>query len=62
MSEPCPICNQPPTAESYEFRPFCSKRCKLLDLSKWLSEDYRVAGEPFGDGAGQIADGEDEDV
>jgi endogenous inhibitor of DNA gyrase (YacG/DUF329 family) len=24
------------------FRPFCSERCKLLDLGRWLSEDYRV--------------------
>ena len=24
------------------FRPFCSKRCKDLDLGRWLNEDYRV--------------------
>ena len=24
-------------------RPFCSERCKLIDLGKWASEDYRVA-------------------
>ncbi len=74
MAEPCPICNNVPTQESYgaegshstafvnEFRPFCSKRCKLLDLSRWLSEDYRVAGEPAGDGAGQFGYSEDEDL
>jgi endogenous inhibitor of DNA gyrase (YacG/DUF329 family) len=34
----CPICNGEPNSESYPFRPFCSKRCKLLDLARWLSE------------------------
>jgi endogenous inhibitor of DNA gyrase (YacG/DUF329 family) len=28
------------------WRPFCSERCKLADLGRWLSEDYRVAAEP----------------
>jgi uncharacterized protein len=28
------------------WRPFCSERCKLLDLSRWIEEDYRVSGEP----------------
>jgi endogenous inhibitor of DNA gyrase (YacG/DUF329 family) len=28
------------------FRPFCSERCRLLDLSAWTSERYRIAGEP----------------
>jgi hypothetical protein len=31
--------------------PFCSERCKLLDLGKWLSEDYRIPGPRAGDGA-----------
>lgn len=25
------------------FRPFCSERCKLIDLGKWANEEYRVA-------------------
>jgi hypothetical protein len=25
-----------------EWRPFCSKRCKLADLGRWLGEEYRV--------------------
>lgn len=28
-----------------EFRPFCSERCKLIDLGDWASEKHRVAGE-----------------
>jgi hypothetical protein len=27
------------------FRPFCSERCRLIDLGQWLEEDYRVAGD-----------------
>ena len=26
--------------------PFCSLRCQLADLGKWLDEDYRVPGDP----------------
>jgi endogenous inhibitor of DNA gyrase (YacG/DUF329 family) len=28
------------------FRPFCSQKCKLIDLGRWLNEEYRVADEP----------------
>jgi endogenous inhibitor of DNA gyrase (YacG/DUF329 family) len=27
------------------WRPFCSERCKLIDLGQWASEKYRIAGE-----------------
>jgi uncharacterized protein len=27
------------------WRPFCSERCKMADLGRWLREDYRVPGE-----------------
>jgi endogenous inhibitor of DNA gyrase (YacG/DUF329 family) len=26
------------------WRPFCSERCRMADLGRWLREDYRVAG------------------
>ena len=43
MSKPCPICGKPadPT-----HKPFCSSRCKLLDLGAWLGGRYVVPGEP----------------
>ncbi|WP_018610747.1 DNA gyrase inhibitor YacG [Uliginosibacterium gangwonense] len=33
------------------YRPFCSERCKLIDIGAWASETYRVAGqeEPLSD-------------
>ncbi len=36
------------------WRPFCSERCKLIDLGEWASERYRVAGsEPSDEAAEQ---------
>jgi len=29
--------------------PFCSERCRLIDLSRWLNEDYRIPGPPEAD-------------
>jgi endogenous inhibitor of DNA gyrase (YacG/DUF329 family) len=39
----CPICGKSVswTAES-RYRPFCSERCKLIDLGQWAGDDYRV--------------------
>lgn len=37
--KPCPICGRPAVPES---RPFCSKRCADVDLSRWLGGVYRV--------------------
>ena len=56
----CPICEAPLSADSHAFRPFCSRRCKLLDLSRWLGEEYRVAGTPVGDGGIFAADFDDD--
>jgi endogenous inhibitor of DNA gyrase (YacG/DUF329 family) len=43
----CPICGKEmPPGEEYPTRPFCSERCKLIDLGKWLGEQYRVPVAP----------------
>lgn len=40
---PCPACGQPARyAPDNPWRPFCSARCKQLDLGAWASEAYRV--------------------
>ena len=39
----CPICKKPTLAKGNPFRPFCSERCKLIDLDNWLSERYRIS-------------------
>ncbi len=38
----CPQCGRLTTWEGNPYRPFCSERCKLIDLGRWLSEDYRI--------------------
>ena len=35
----CPVCGKPTAAP---FAPFCSARCKQVDLGRWLSGTYRV--------------------
>jgi endogenous inhibitor of DNA gyrase (YacG/DUF329 family) len=37
----CPICRKPVPIED-ENVPFCSDRCRLLDLGKWASGDYKI--------------------
>lgn len=41
---PCPNCRKPVvwSAES-PFRPFCSKRCQLVDFGDWAAERHRIA-------------------
>lgn len=45
-SIPCPQCGQ---AVIYslenKFRPFCSERCKMIDLGAWADETYRIPVE-----------------
>lgn len=37
--KPCPECGKPSTRENY---PFCSSRCKAVDLNRWLSGSYVI--------------------
>ncbi len=41
-TEACPICNRP---VKFTNRPFCSARCKLIDLGRWIDGDYKVCSE-----------------
>jgi uncharacterized protein len=41
----CPICKKDTSWDGNEYRPFCSERCSLIDLGKWASDEYRIAGE-----------------
>jgi len=38
----CPMCKKPAERAGNPSFPFCSSRCRHLDLSKWLDEDYGV--------------------
>lgn len=40
----CPTCQQQVTwHEKSEFRPFCSKRCQLIDLGDWAEETHKIS-------------------
>ncbi|MEO6423649.1 MAG: DNA gyrase inhibitor YacG [Candidatus Nitrotoga sp.] len=39
----CPQCKKEVTWNTGSpFRPFCSERCKLIDLGQWATESYRI--------------------
>ncbi|MDB4939167.1 MAG: hypothetical protein JWP87_6139 [Labilithrix sp.] len=54
----CPICGSEvaPRSANKAF-PFCTARCKSIDLGKWLNEEYRVPATP--DEAGEGDESED---
>ncbi len=40
---PCPVCGKRPADAA--FRPFCSARCRQVDLGRWLAGDYAIPGD-----------------
>ncbi|HON00112.1 MAG TPA: DNA gyrase inhibitor YacG [Acidobacteriota bacterium] len=40
----CPTCRKPVSKQEPEF-PFCSRRCRLIDLGRWADGDFRIPGE-----------------
>lgn len=46
----CPTCGKPVTwTPDAKWRPFCSERCRLIDLGDWIDERRRI-DEPAGEG------------
>jgi len=43
----CPTCGNPIEWKDNPVRPFCSERCQLVDLGRWVEGEYRVPGEPI---------------
>lgn len=42
----CPTCGKPVAwTQEAKWRPFCSERCRLIDLGAWAAEEHRIAGE-----------------
>ncbi|MGH9691969.1 MAG: DNA gyrase inhibitor YacG [Candidatus Acidiferrales bacterium] len=39
----CPICRKPTDSDASQEFPFCSERCRLLDLGNWASEKYKIS-------------------
>jgi hypothetical protein len=44
----CPTCGRELAWESAPFRPFCSERCRLIDLGAWFDEKHRIPDESPG--------------
>lgn len=42
----CPTCGKPVEWKDNPFRPFCSERCQLVDLGRWVEGEYCVPGDP----------------
>ena len=42
----CPTCNGPVESEAIPSFPFCSDRCRQVDLNRWLSESYGLPVVP----------------
>lgn len=58
----CPTCKAPVTRGApgaSKLFPFCSERCHLVDLGRWLGEEFRIPGEPVRDAG---AEGPDDDA
>ena len=54
----CPICKRvlADAPENHGPRPFCSTRCKMIDLGNWLSEAYRIPVSAREEGAADSDD------
>lgn len=42
---PCPQCQTLTAWQDNPYKPFCSRRCKLIDLGTWADEGYVIAGQ-----------------
>lgn len=59
MADPlCVYCRKRPVDPAW--RPFCSERCKMADLGRWLGGEYRVPGDTGPHPAGETPDEEDD--
>jgi endogenous inhibitor of DNA gyrase (YacG/DUF329 family) len=66
MKAICPICKKSTDSETGADFPFCSERCKLLDLGNWASEKYVISSPAFDESMFENLEkdisGEDEDA
>lgn len=50
MNFRCPICGKPTDSKSNADFPFCSERCRLVDLGNWSAEKYKISKPAFDEG------------
>jgi endogenous inhibitor of DNA gyrase (YacG/DUF329 family) len=57
----CPTCGRPVDwSANSAFRPFCSDRCRLIDLGAWLTEQHKIPDESSTPGEDSLGDPSDE--
>jgi len=62
MKHRCPVCHKSVKAsfneksEEARFLPFCSRRCKLIDLGAWLDTEYKIISGPESQESGGLSD------
>lgn len=48
-TRPCPRCGEPVTWNAVaRWKPFCSERCRMIDLGAWFAEEHVIPGRPAG--------------
>jgi endogenous inhibitor of DNA gyrase (YacG/DUF329 family) len=52
----CPICEREFERGDSAAVPFCSERCRLIDLGRWLGEGYAMPGKPAGGPEPELGD------
>ena len=64
----CPMCKRPidlspeGAAGLPRFFPFCSERCRLIDLGAWLDADYRIPAKPDEESEEAMGEGPSDDL
>lgn len=46
MSLVCPICQKPVDPQKTIAMPFCCNRCRMVDLNRWMNEEYSLPEVP----------------
>ncbi len=41
----CPRCKKEVSWKDNKWRPFCSEKCKMIDLGTWANEDFRISDD-----------------
>ena len=58
---PCPTCQRPVEwSAAAKWRPFCSERCRLIDLGAWMTEKHTIPGEEISPDGAQPSSSEPE--
>lgn len=57
----CPVCKTEVSWEGNAFRPFCSERCRLIDLGAWVEGKYRIPAEELKPKADRENDSDEEE-